>query len=240
MGKAIAGALKENDRKVKVFAVDLGYPSRKTAEKYIKGSDFIILAVKPYDASEALRKIKNHIKQNTIIISIMAGMSIKKLVRLSAHKKIIRIMPNLGLSVGEGIAVWKAAGLSKMELKKVKLFIGKITDNFEVKNEDMINKVTAVSGSGPAYFFTLAESMLRAAIKLGLKKNEGRKLVEKTFSAAEALAKNADYSTLVKKVASKGGTTEAALKVFNKEKFAKTVERAVNSAYKRAKEINNE
>ena len=146
-------------------------------------------------------------------------------------------MPNLGLSVGQGIAVWKGMGLSKSEARKAKNFINKITDNFEVQDEDVINKATAVSGSGPAYFFLLADCLIKACGRLGFTKNESRRLVEKTFSASALLARTGDYSTLVKKVASKGGTTEAALKVFRKRNFDKIVSEAVRAAYKRAKEL---
>jgi len=195
------------------------------------------LSVKPQDAKEAIGEIRNYLNKKTIIISIMAGISIEELMHLSGHKKIVRMMPNLGLSVGCGIAAWKASGISEIEKKKVKSFLNKITENFEVKNEDTINKVTAISGSGPAYFFLLADCLIKACNGLGLSKNESKQLVEKTFSASAILGKEWDYSSLIKKVASRGGTTEAALNVFQKENFDVVVLKAVQSAYKRAQEL---
>ena len=147
------------------------------------------------------------------------------------------MMPNLGLSVGEGIAVWKSVGLSKAESMRARKFIGRITDNFEVRNEDAINRATAVSGSGPAYFFLLADSMLAAAKSLGFSAEESRRLVGKTFGAAAALGKAGNYPELIKKVASKGGTTEAALQTFKQKGFEKMVSSAVRSAYQRAKQL---
>ncbi len=238
MGKAIAGALSKNDRAVKVFGIDVHNSDSASALNNIGKSEFIILAVKPQDAKEVIEKNKIHFSKDTILVSIMAGTSIKKIFDLSKHKKIVRMMPNLGLVVGEGIAVWKGVGLSANELKKVKNFIDKITENFEVKDEDIINKVTAVSASGPAYFFLLADSMVQACAKLGFKKTESEKLVQKTLSASAVLGKEANYSELIKKVKSKGGTTEAALKVFQKKNFNGIVTEAVNKAYKRAKELN--
>ena len=235
MGKAIAKILSEYSS-IKIFTVDVN----KKETSGIKKSDFVILSVKPQDAPEAIKQLKSYgLNKKTILISIMAGFSIKKIINLSGHKKIIRMMPNLGLSVGEGIAVWKKIGLSRSENKKAKNFIDKITGNFEVKDEDIINKVTAISGSGPAYFFLLAESMEKASIKLGLSKKESRILVEKTFSSASLLGKNTEYSTLIKKIASKGGTTKSALKVFKSKNFDEIVLRAIESAYKRAKQLNN-
>ena len=129
-------------------------------------------------------------------------------------------------------------GLSKSETKN-KNFINKITENFEVKDEDIINKVTAISGSGPAYFFLLANHLKMASENLGLTKDESKKLVEKTFLASAMLVKNSDYSTLIKKIASKKGTTEAALKIFKNKNFDKIVSSATFAAYKRAKELSS-
>src|SRR3989344_6293160 len=125
MGKAIVGALRKYPS-VKISVIDIN----KKETKNIKNSDFIMLSVKPQDARDATTELKQYrINKNTILISIMAGVSIDKLARLSGHKKIIRMMPNLGLSVGAGIGAWKGVGLSSKEIKKVKNFINKITEN---------------------------------------------------------------------------------------------------------------
>ena len=146
-------------------------------------------------------------------------------------------MPNLGLSVGAGIALWKAFGLTGEEKVQAKNFLNKFTENIEVKEEDKINKTTPISGSGPAHFFFLADSMRKAGIKIGLTKEESRKLVEKTLFASALLAKDGNYSALIKKVASKGGVTERALDVFQKEKLEDTGLRAGRAAYKKANEL---
>jgi pyrroline-5-carboxylate reductase len=238
MGKAIAKAILKKDKKIVVFGIDKDKSNIKNVIQKVGKADFVILATKPQDAKNAILEIKNYLNKKTIIISIMAGTSIKKLESLSGHKKIIRMMPNLGLSVGYGIAAWKGVGISGPEKKKVKNFINKITENFEVKNEDTINKVTAISGSGPAYFFLLADCLIKACDNIGFNKDESKQLVEKTFSASAILSKEGNYSSLIKKVASKGGTTEAALDVFQKENFNKIVLKAVCAAYKRARELN--
>ncbi len=239
MGKAIAKAIAKKDRQIVIFGIDKDKPNMKKIIQKVSEADFIILSVKPQDAKEVIMGIKNYLNKKTILISIMAGVSIKELIRLSGHRKIVRMMPNLGLSVGQGIAVWKQTGLSSLEFKKAKNFINKISDNFEIKNEDTINKVTAISGSGPAYFFLLADSLVKASSKLGLNKNESRKLVEKTLLSSALLGNQGDYASLIKKVASKGGTTESALKVFQKENFSGIILKAVVAAYKRAQELSN-
>jgi len=240
MGKAIAKAISKKDRKIMIFGIDKDKPNMKRIIQKVSEADFIILSIKPQDAKEIIAEIKDYLNKKTILISIMAGVSIKELIHLSGHQKIVRMMPNLGLSVGQGIAVWKKTGLSILESKKAKIFLDKISDNFEIKNEDTINKVTAISGSGPAYFFLLAESLVNASCNLGLNKNESIKLVEKTLLSSAFLGDKGNYSSLIKKVASKGGTTEAALKVFQKENFNKIILKVVTAAYKRAQELSNE
>ena len=240
MGKAIAKAINKKDPKVVIFGIDKMESNISSRRQKVTKADFVILSVKPQDATEVMMQIKGCLHENSVLISIMAGISIKELVRLSGHPKIVRMMPNLGLSVDSGIAAWKGVGLSLLEKKKVQNFLNKISDNFEVKNEDAINKVTAISGSGPAYFFLLADSLVKAASNLGLSKNESKKLVEKTFFASALLSEGGDYASLIKKVASKGGTTEAALAIFEKENFSGIVSRAVLAAHARAKELSHE
>lgn len=236
MGKAIATILAK-DPTIKIFTIDKDYGDTSGISK----SDFIILAVKPKDASDAIQKLNDYgINKKTILISIMAGVAIEKLLKLSSHKKIIRMMPNLGLSVGVGIAVWKKVGLSSAETKKATNLINKITENFETKDEDTIDKVTAISGSGPAYFFLLADYLIKGAQNLGLSKKESEILVRKTFLASAMFGKDSDYPSLIEKIASKKGTTEAALKVFKNKNFGKIISAAVDAAYKRAKQISHE
>ncbi len=231
MGKAIEKVLLENDKSVKIFHAD-----KNESKESIKIADFVILSVKPQDSVEVLAEIKNKINKNAVLISIMVGISLKKLAQLSGHKKVVRLMPNLGLSVGAGIGVWKGEGLSSLKKSQIKKFLNKIIENFEVKNEDAINKATALSGSGPAYFFFLAKSLEEGAKGLGFSIKEARTLVEKTFKAASLLGTE-DYATLIDKVKSKGGTTEAALKVFEQQNLSRTVKKGVTAAYRRAKEL---
>jgi len=240
MGQAIAKALSRHKSLVEIFTVDKNDKNKKKTSS-IKKSDFVILAVKPQNAEEAIEQLRNFKldHKKTILVSIMAGFPMKKIAKLSGHKKIVRMMPNLGLLVGMGIAAWKKTGLSESETNKTKNFIDRITENFEVRDEDTIDKVTAISGSGPAYFFTLADCLINASKSLGLTEEKSKILVGKTFSAGAILGKDADYPALIKKIASKGGTTEAALKIFQKKNFNKIVSAAVFSAYKRAKEISH-
>ena len=95
MGRAITEAIFKNDRQIKVFGISKNNSNTILAKKNINQSDFIILAVKPQNAEEAVKQIKTHFNKKTILVSIMTGVSIKKLIRFSGHQKIVRMMPNL-------------------------------------------------------------------------------------------------------------------------------------------------
>ncbi|MDP4000658.1 MAG: pyrroline-5-carboxylate reductase dimerization domain-containing protein [bacterium] len=205
----------------------------------IKKADYVIVAVKPQDVASLAEEVRGYLDETTTLISIVVGVSIQKLEKIFRHKKVVRAMPNLGLTVSQGIIAWRASKAVKLKEKsEINKFLNLIPESFMVNNEQDIDKVGAVSGSGPAYFFLLADAMCHSAVKLGLSKIQAERLVKKTFIAAAELQRTSDYSQLVKKIASKKGITEAAIKVFHKMKFDKTVESAIYAAHKRAKELN--
>jgi len=249
MGSAIAKALAKKGQRV--FVHDKTYSKAKALAKnnkviadksfsYLSKADIIILAVKPYQMADLASRIKGVIEPDSILISIAAGLTIKKLQKFFKRKKILRMMPNLGLSVGQGIAGWKAVGLSKADKLKAKMVIKAFTENFELKKELQINSVAAISGSGPAYFFSFAQGLEEAARNLGFSDLLARQLVEKTLNAVSILQRNHNYSDLINQVASKKGTTLAALGVFKQNYLNKIILKAVKAAVSRAKEISNE
>ena len=201
-------------------------------------ADFVIIAVKPQDISDLGAELARKFKPGAIVLSIAAGVSLSRLQAIFKHRRIVRIMPNLGLSVGQGIAAWKASpALNAKDKSRVKKFLDLISENFEVKHERLLDSVTAISGSGPAYFFLFAQALEQTARKLGLDEGQSRRLVEKTMLASAFLQAGGKYDELIKRVASKGGTTEKALRVFAKSGLEKIVDRAVRAAHKRSKEL---
>jgi pyrroline-5-carboxylate reductase len=243
MGKPIAKTLAA---KYRVYVCDRNPDKARIAGvifdagfKNLDKADYVIVAVKPQDIPALANDIGKKINSSAILVSIAAGVKINKLQKLFGIKKVVRVMPNLGLLVGQGIAAWRSMGLTKREKQKVKKLLNQLTSNFEVKKESDIDAVTAISGSGPAYFFYLAQALQKTAINLGLSLNMARKLVEKTFLAAAILQRGKNYQELIKQVTSKKGTTEAALKVLNKNHMDQIIEQAVKVAQKRAKELSH-
>lgn len=249
MGGAITASLARSGENLKLIVTDkdlvkaraLARRHRVFADKnysQMSGADIVIIAVKPQDIPLLAETIRGKLYPKILLFSIAAGVTISKIQKLFRHKKVVRIIPNLGLAVGQGIAVWKMSrALNVKEVAKTKRVLDLITDNFSVSEEKLIDVATAVSGSGPAYFFYLADKIIRAATSLGLKSAQARKLTEKTMLAAAFLQDGVDYTTLIKKIASKKGTTEAAMAVFQHKKLGKILDEAINTAYKKARQL---
>ena len=235
MGHAIGKALAKN-KEFKVFAYDKHRQNIKAPKvRYAELSDLqkfdtVVIAVKPQDVPALAGQLAGKINPQSILISIAAGLPIKKISGLFRHQKIVRMMPNLGLAVGQGIATWKAAGLSSTDKKIAGKILNSITENFEVSDESLIDATTAISGSGPAYFFFLARALEASAKNLGLSAAQSRMLVEKTLSASAKLQADRGITRVDQPDQIKKGTTEAALKVFKKRSLNKIITEAVTAA----------
>ena len=199
-----------------------------------RGADLVFLAVKPQDFSGISLD-----SGNSMIVSVMAGVPISKIKKQLKTDLVVRTMPNMAARFGEAFTVWTATKqVSAADKALVRKILTGMGEELFVAREDVIDKATAVSGSGPGYFFHVIDVFIQAAKKLGFGEKEATKMVLQTFKGASIfIDEKSDVNELVKNVASKGGTTEAALKVFFKKKFGKIWEEAVKAAYKRAKEL---
>lgn len=205
-----------------------------------KRSKVIILAVKPQHIKGALKEIAPFVKDK-LVISIAAGVKTGALEEILGRKRIVRAMPNMPAMVGKGITALAAGRFaSKKDLRLARGIFLNLGEVVEVK-ESLMDAVTALSGSGPAYYFLFTDLVRRAGIRCGLKKDLSEKLAMATFIGAAESCRNTDISMqdFVKKVASKGGTTEAALKIFKQKKLALIVEQAVMAAYKRSCQLSS-
>ncbi|MFA5948205.1 MAG: pyrroline-5-carboxylate reductase [Candidatus Gracilibacteria bacterium] len=207
----------------------------------IEKCDIFVIAIKPQDFAEMAKEIKTDLK-NKIVISIMAGVSIKKIKDTLKIKKIVRVMPNLPLKAGMALSGWIASkDVSFTEKNIIREILKSFGKEIEVSNEEKINAITAISGSGPAYFYYLVEVLQSVAKKYGFNEKEAQKLAEVCFIGSSNLLmqENISAKELRQKVTSKGGTTEAAITSMSKNKFEKIILDAVDCAVSRAKELNN-
>ncbi len=219
----------------KKFKISLG-----SVEEVLKKSEIIVLAVKPQDFDELLMVVKNNISKSKLVVSIAAGITTEYIEkRLGDQIKVVRTMPNLPAQVGSGMtALTKGRWAKDLDLKKAQKIFDSIGETVVI-SEDLIDAVTAISGSGPAYVFLFIENMEKIAASFGLTKEMSRKLVLQTFQGSLKLLKdrNEEASDLKVKVTSKGGTTQAALEVFEKNNLAGIFTHALQAAKRRAGEL---
>ena len=206
------------------------------------GADTLILSVKPQNMVDVVTGIKGAVKSDCLVISIMAGVRIVKISSVLGDIPIVRVMPNTPALIGEGASALFANTKAKPLMDKAMKIFSAVGRTVIVDSEDLIDSVTAVSGSGPAYFFALMEEMIKAAIDLGLSEKIAKNLVLQTARGAALLAVERDKfgegpAELRRKVTSPGGTTEAALKVFAAREFGQLVIQALRAARDRSREL---
>jgi pyrroline-5-carboxylate reductase len=207
-----------------------------------------VLAVKPQQLADVVKQAKPHLAQETVVLSIAAGISLLSLshwlgTRLEPWPFVVRAMPNTPALVEKGMTGLAAgAALGVEHRQHVQNILSAVGDVVWVQSDDMIDAVTAVSGSGPAYVFRFIEAMMAAAQDLGLDDVQAKQLTLATLAGATELAAQSaePISTLRERVTSKGGTTQAALTVMEQGEFGPTLERAIKAAYERAGQLSRE
>jgi len=205
-------------------------------------SDIVVLSVKPQNMTEALASIKDAIKQDALVITIAAGIKTADISGVLGDLAIVRVMPNMPAWVDEGASVLFANEKAKTRVEIARLIFLSVGEAIVVEDEDLLDAVTAVSGTGPAYFFLLMQEMIKSGIKLGLPEEAAKDLVLQTAKGAALLAERAAEqgetpADLTRKVATPNGTTEAAFKIFAERDFDETVFRAVQRAAERSREL---
>ncbi|NLX60840.1 MAG: pyrroline-5-carboxylate reductase [Phycisphaerae bacterium] len=206
----------------------------------VAAADVVVLAVKPQMIPAVMAEIGPLMGPRKLLISIVAGTTIARLASsCPAATRIVRTMPNTPMLVGRGMVAMSPGGDANAEdLGLARALLGASARVIEVP-EEKLDAVTAVSGSGPAYFFLLVEALMDAARQVGLSDDEARILTETTFrGAAELLASgDVDAAELRRRVTSPGGTTAAAISSFEADAFAESVARAVRAARDRSREL---
>lgn len=215
----------------KKYGVSVAADNRQAARGQI-----IMLAVKPQQAQEIFADLSGMIKNQTVI-SIMAGLSLKNVSNCLRAKNVVRAMPNTPAQIGQGMTVWRKVG--QVNLIKVRKIFRSLGREFEVVNDDFIDKAAAISGSGPAYIYLFMEYLTDIARRYGFTEQQARLLVNQGFFGGINLLAESKKTPaeLRQAVTSKKGTTEAALKVFKKRKLARIFLEALNATLKRARQL---
>jgi len=215
-----------------------------------RNADIIFLAVKPKDAANAVLEIAPELDGKKVVISAVAGVTTGAIASWAAsdrkdsiHPPIIRAMPNTPVIVREGMTALFAGEYVRQEhLKLAKAVFKAVGKVIVIEDEALMDAVTGLSGSGPAYVFLVMESMMNAGIKLGLSADDAKTLALQTTLGAAALAGQGTHTLteLRRMVASPGGTTIEGLKKLEQGGLAGVIEAAINAAATRATEISKE
>ncbi len=205
-------------------------------------SDIIFIVVKPFHSEELFQDMKPYINSNQVFVSLMAGVTIGKIQDQLGIKKVIRAMPNLPAKVGKGVTSFTQSDeVSRIELLTVRNFIDTTGESIHVETEREIDASTGISGSGPAYVFYFMQSMLEASLKMGFSEHDSKILVSNTFEGAIEIFNQSNNSPTqwMDMVASKGGTTRAALDSMEDNNVKELIKDAAFAAFDRAVELGN-
>lgn len=205
-------------------------------------SEVLLLAVKPQQMFEVAQQIKPLV-QDKLVISIAAGIRAQDLARWLGSQNIVRAMPNTPALIRSGITgMYALPAVSEAGRHDAQTILAAVGKTLWLKDEAMVDAVTAVSGSGPAYVFYFIESMLKAAHELGFNDKDARRLVLDTFIGATKLADSSseDAAQLRARVTSKNGTTERALLSMQGNDVQQHIIQALHAAAERSRELGDE
>jgi len=254
MGKAVVSSL-ISDGKVKpenlivvepspdrleVLQQEFGIKGYVDSADVIGQADIAILAVKPQGLAHLSKSVKGKIKPDTLVISIMAGVSLNTLIEKIGVNQVIRAMPNTPAQIGMGITVWvKTAQVSDEKKDMATEILQTLGEEVFVEDEGYLDMATALSGSGPAYVFLFMESMIDAGVHMGFPRRIAEKLVAQTVrGSAEFYIQNHEHPARLRNdVTSPGGTSAEALYYLEKAGFRTAISRAIWAAYERSIEL---
>lgn len=250
----ISGMIKSNFSNSDIFILDVNldrikYMTEKynvsttEAGKFFEETDIIVLAVKPQIIDKVLSSYKNYIKKEHLLISIAAGITIDKILSLSPSEKIVRVMPNTPALISMGISAltYKSKLITDSEKKQVESLMKSIGE-FVWLEENQMDAVTALSGSGPAYVYRFIDAMIDSGVLIGLNRELARKLVLETVLGSTMMLKYSELSPkeLESQVTSPGGTTIHGLVSLEKNNFSPSIKEGIKAAYERSVELGKE
>ena len=232
--------IEKHSEKIEELKRELGVTIQDDLAPNMAEFDIIIVAVKPQDFRVLAATLNTYLNPKQLIISIMAGITIEKITSLLAHGNVIRAMPNTPAQLGYGITGFSAAaGVTDDDINTIKILLETTGKAIFMKDENMLDAVTALSGSGPAYFYYFVKYMIEAGKQMGMDEAIAATLVKQTMLGSFQIMNNSTLSLdeMIRMVASKGGTTEAALKSFDANNVGNHIVEALQAAESRAKDL---
>jgi pyrroline-5-carboxylate reductase len=208
----------------------------------VRQADVVVLSVKPQRLDKVMEELLGAVAKQALVLSIIAGASIRKISYGLKHEVIVRAMPNTPAQIGEGITVWTPApAVSDEQREMAKRILGAFGEEIFVEDESYLDMATALSGTGPAYVFIFMEALVDAGVHLGFPRRIAEQLVAATVRGSVDFYRTHEdqvhLARLRNQVTSPGGTTAAALYFLEKAGFRTALSRAVWAAYERSQEL---
>src|SRR5512135_1291963 len=224
------------------LAYEFGVKGSTDNVETVSGADIVVLAVKPQDMAGAATGIARAVaERRRLVVSVAAGIRLVDLARwLGGGTPTVRAMPNRPALIGAGItALHAGAGVTADDRREVEKLMSAAGESLWLEDESQMDAATAISGSGPAYFFLLVEALEEAGIALGLPHETARRLAAETARGAGRMVAESglEPATLREQVTSKGGTTAAALGILEDGRLREIVRRAAEAASRRSAEL---
>ena len=218
-----------------------GTPVRTTFDntEAVAGASVVVLAVKPQVMEAVARELASALKPWQLVVSIAAGVTVSGLREWLGSSAIVRCMPNTPALVGKGVTgLYADSGVSEAQRLEAESLLRAVGDAVWFEQEGELDAVTALSGSGPAYFFAVIEALIEGGVELGLSREVAHRLVTATaLGAAAMVGPEDDPGELRVRVTSPGGTTERALSVLAAGDVTHTLRQAVHGAWQRSREL---
>lgn len=210
-----------------------------TTDNKIAAEDgnIVVLAIKPQVLGEIMPDIRGHLRQQDLVISILAGTPIRKIADGLAHAAVARAMPNTPAQIGQGITVWTSTSeVGESRNAQAKTILASLGKELYVDDEDYLDMATALSGTGPAYVFLLMEAMIDAGVHMGFSRRVSTQLVFQTMRGSVDFAEKSGkhVAELRNQVTSPGGTSAEALYHMEKGGLRTVISRGIWAAYQRS------
>ena len=229
-----------NARRRQELIARLGLETTPDNRAAVRGADLVVLSVKPQTLEAAMRDLVGALAPEQVVLSIVAGATLRRLQEGLRHERVVRSMPNTPAQIGYGATVWyPAPSLTPEDEQLVRTVLEAMGLAIRVDNEDMVDMATALSGTGPAYVFLIMEALIDAGVHLGFSRSVAEQLVQQTILGSVLFAQETGKhpAELRNMVTTPGGTSAAALYEMERGGLRTVIARAVWAAYRRAKEL---
>jgi len=253
IAEAMISGLKKKNSELEIRVTDLNHERLQslidrynvrasTLKELVEDSRVLIIAVKPKDVKAVVKDLMDFPLKDKLVISVAAGVPLKLYYKYLPGVAVVRVMPNTSMAVLHSMTGLVRGDNVTEEQAEIGEKIFSATGRIMWVPEKNMNAITAISGSGPAYFYLFAESLIKAGVELGLREEEAEILVLETLIGSGKMIAESDKSPgkLREEVTSPNGTTYAAINVFMDEKLAQTVRNAAKACAKRAEDLEGE